>query len=249
MAKKTTKTITEDKIKVEDISTPKTEKTKAIKESLEIDNSKELELEKIKLELEKEKLEIEKQKAEIQLEMEKMKLFMATMQNNNQDNKEVEDEELEISCNMIYGISLESQNKDVQMSLKYNQNSIVLESDFKKLIRKVSIRKLFEDGIVYFVDESNYKKFGINNYNDISDKKLKEILKENISTITSKFNELTQNKKNINVLHSLLYRICRMIKDNEINDLSYGTRKSLEEDYFKIQFDKGISYLIALENK
>lgn len=159
--------------------------------------------------------------------------------------KEAEDE-VEIGCRMLQGIGLVSDDGTVSIDLKFNDVQSATISEIKKLFRKSHIKKLFEDGICYFVDEADYEIFSIRNYKDLSDENLISLLTlNNVNDIIKKLDIITEYKRNSNVLNCIIYRICNMIIKGQLKDWDYYVRKGIES-YFDIEFDRGISILNSI---
>lgn len=224
-------------------------KTEIIDENIDIvnkeDKKEELVSGEVNNEEKKELSEVEALKKQI----EEMKIAMQLLLNNQtQPVKNDKEDEVIIGCRVLQGIGWGDPNDTAgEIRLKYNEELPVTISDMKRFFRKYSTKKLFEDGLCYFSNENDYVLFNIKKHVDLSNDNLVRILKmNNIQSIISEFNVLTENKKNSSVINCVIYRICDMIKKNEIN-LDYYTRTALEK-YFGIEFDRGIIILRALEN-
>ena len=89
--------------------------------------------------------------------------------------KEAEDE-VEVGCRMLQGIGLNSEDGTVSVDISFNDTQSLTISEVKKLFRRAHIKKLFEDGVCYFEDETNYQAFNIRNHKDLSDESLISLL-------------------------------------------------------------------------
>ena len=158
------------------------------------------------------------------------------------------DNEVIIGCRMLQGVGWGDPNKDEgEIRLRFNEEQTVTVSDMKKFFRQASIRKLFEDGICYFANEEDYVLFNIRKYKDLSNGNLINILeKENINDVIRELDKITESKKNSSIVNCIVFRICDMIKNNELK-WDYYTRKAIE-DYFGVEFDRGILTLKALQD-
>lgn len=158
------------------------------------------------------------------------------------------EEEIEIGTYMLQGVGLTSTtDKTLSISIPYNSIQALDLSEMKKLLRQQNIRELFENGVCYFVNKEDYALLGINNHIDLSDDTLEELLNlKNVNEIIKKLNIMTSSLQNATVTNCIIYRICKMIKDNKLEKLEYITRKSLE-DYFGLPFERGIKTLMSLE--
>ena len=183
---------------------------------------------------------------------EMQKAMMAMMTNNmvaqNSMANNSEEDEVVIGCRVLQGIGW-GNPKDTagEIRLRFNEEQAVTVSDMKKFFRNYSVKKLFIDGICYFKDKEDYAKFGIKNFVDLSNENLLDILTNgDTNTIVGKIAEITENKKNSNIVNCIIYRICDMIRRNQLT-WDYYTRKGVE-DYFNMEFDRGIATLDAIDS-
>lgn len=183
---------------------------------------------------------------------EMQKAMMAMMTNNmvaqNSMANNSEEDEVVIGCRVLQGIGW-GNPKDTagEIRLRFNEEQVVTVADMKKFFRNYSVKKLFIDGICYFKDKEDYAKFGIKNFVDLSNENLLSILTNgDTNTIVGKIAEITENKKNSNIVNCIIYRICDMIRRNQLT-WDYYTRKGVEQ-YLGIEFDRGIMTLTAIDN-
>lgn len=203
----------------------------------------------------KEKKEVEENSEVVALkqQLEEMKKAMEVLMNNKAVEpskiyvKEAEDEVI-IGCRILQGVGWGDPNKDEgEIRLRFNEEQSVTVSDMKKFFRIASIRKLFEDGICYFSNEEDYALFNIRKHIDLSNENLINILNnKNANEIIRELDKLTNEKKNGSIVNCIVYRICDMIKTNELK-WDYYTRKAIE-DYLGVEFDRGIMTLNALQD-
>lgn len=205
-------------------------------------------VEEVKSEVNNEPSEVELLKAQI----EEMKKAMAEMTkkasepSNSIIVKEAEDE-VEIGCRMLQGIGLTSDDGTVYISLSFDDVQSLTINEMKKLFRRAYIKRLFEDGICYFVDEESYKLFNIRKHKDLSEEALVSLLTSgSVNDIIKELDVITENKRNSNVLNCVIYRICNMIRKGQLKDWDYYIRKGIES-YFGTEFDRGISILNSLD--
>lgn len=158
-----------------------------------------------------------------------------------------EDDEVVIGCRVLQGIGWGAPEDPAgEIRLRFNEEQVVTVSDMKRFFRQHSIRKLFEDGLCYFAEPENYALFNIRKHIDLSDDNLIEILtQEDINDIIRDLDEITTHKKNSSIVNCIVFRICDMIRKNTL-DWDYYKRKAIE-DYFNMEFDRGINTLKALE--
>lgn len=160
--------------------------------------------------------------------------------------KEAEDE-VTIGCRMLQGIGLHSDDGTIKINLSFNEEQTATINEMKKLLRQAGVKKAFEDGICYFQDEACYKIFNIKGYKDLSDESLIALLSlKDVNEIIRKLDNLTENKKESSVVNCIIYRICNMIRKKQLSNWDYYVRKGIE-DYFKIEFDRGINILNSLD--
>ena len=107
-------------------------------------------------------------------QLEEMKKAMESLMNNKATEpskiyvKEA-DNEVIIGCRILQGVGWGDPAKDEgEIRLRFNEEQTVTVSDMKKFFRQASIRKLFEDGICYFVNEEDYALFNIRKHIDLS---------------------------------------------------------------------------------
>lgn len=205
-------------------------------------------VEEVKSEVNNEPSEVELLKAQI----EEMKKAMAEMTKKASEPsksiivKEAEDE-VEIGCRMLQGIGLTSDDGTVYISLSFDDVQSLTINEMKKLFRRAYIKRLFEDGICYFVDEESYKLFNIRKHKDLSEEALVSLLTSgSVNDIIKELDVITENKRNSNVLNCVIYRICNMIRKGQLKDWDYYIRKGIES-YFGTEFDRGISILNSLD--
>lgn len=194
--------------------------------------------------------------SELKKQIEEMKKAMEALIVNNNANvpsnnviiKEAE-EEIEIGTRMIQGIGFTSTDETISLRINYNQIQALSLSEMKKLLRQQEIKRLFENGICYFINKEDYALLGIRNAIDLSTESLQRILiSGNLNEIVRELNSITSNLKNSTVIHCLIYRICDMIRKGELANMDYVTRTGLS-NYFKLEngFEKGIKTLNDLD--
>lgn len=159
-----------------------------------------------------------------------------------------EDDEVVIGCRVLQGIGWGDPSEPAgEIRLRFNEEQTVTVSDMKRFFRRHSIRKLFENGLCYFAEPESYALFNIRKYVDLSDENLVRILdRKDVNEVIRDLDKLTENKKNSSIINCIVFRICDMIRKN-ILTWDYYTRKAIE-DYFSMDFDRGINTLKAMEN-
>lgn len=226
------------------VATKSAEKVKEVKDTKTVDEVKEVKVE----EKSKESEEVKALKQQLE-EMKKAMELLAAQSTQPQQQVIVkkEEDEVVIGCRMLQGVGWgDPGDPSGEIRLEFNEEQSVTVSDMKRFFRQASIRRLFVDGICYFAEPENYKLFNIREYTDLSNDMLVSILtEEDINNIVRKLDKITEAKKNSRIVNCLIYRICDMIRNNELQ-WDYYTRKAVE-DYFGMEFDRGISTLRAID--
>lgn len=189
-------------------------------------------------------------------QLEEMKKAMEALINsknevNTPSNKIVvrnEEDEVTIGCRVLQGIGWSDPTGAAgDIRLAFNEEQSVSVSDMKRFFRQHSVKKLFEDGLCYFVEPEDYALFNIRKHIDLSDENLNNILTgSDLNEIVRELNKLTDNQKNSSIVNCLVFRICEMIRKHVLN-WDYYTRKGVE-DYFGMEFDRGIVTLNAIDS-
>lgn len=190
---------------------------------------------------------------DLKMQIEQMKdlINSLTEKNSNSTDKVIikeEEEEIEIGTYMVQGVGLTAGDIEVKISTEMPQGLPL--SDVKKLLRKQEIRRLFEDGVCYFINEEDYALLKVKRKVDLSQKNIKSILlKDNIQDIIKDLKYMTSDLKDATITHCLIYNICDLIRKGEIPELNYYVRKDIES-FFKIDggFERGIKTLNDLES-
>lgn len=208
------------------------------------------EIEEIKENENKESEEVNALKAQL----EEMKNAMAElMKNQNSNNQQVayvrgQEGDTVIGCRVLQGVGWgDPSGVSGEVRLKYGEEQSIPISDMKRFFRNHSIKKLFEDGLCYFAEPTDYAIFNIRNYTDLSDEGLEKIFtQDNVNDIIKDLNKITTEKKDSGIVNCLIFRICDMIRHNKLS-WDYYTRKAVE-NYFGTEFDRGIATLTAIDN-
>lgn len=152
-----------------------------------------------------------------------------------------------VGCRAFSGAPLSNQDESVCYTFACGEEKEIDVSDLKDILKDNGLRKnkvLFRDGLFYFKDKSYYDYFGIKNVIDLSDEAIKEIvLTDNVDSMLRKVKEITKDRTNFNVMHTLKFKIAQMIVDESQPLLGwrYDSRKALE-DYLGNKFDDLVAY-------
>lgn len=169
----------------------------------------------------------------------------ALMKENISQRKEIEmlktssnkNENVEIGCNAVMGVTLASTSGDIQVDVKYGEVITMPSEDVKILLKNNKNRKLFSECIIYFIDESNYGVFGIRKRIDISNEKIIEVVNSNDEKLILSYLEgCTSKKFELSTTNTLFYKIVIMNINKEFGIMPYEARKVIE-DYFSMKID------------
>ena len=144
-----------------------------------------------------------------------------------------------IGSREINGTPIHSPNNDVKLVIKYGSNNAIKmgEHDIKSALQSNYVREYLEKGILYFVDEEDYKYYDVRHDFDLKDEDVVSIVYKSQNQMISDFNRLTDNKRDDPVVHCLFYRIAELIKDNKLGQLKYENRLAIEK-YFNFSLDQ-----------
>ena len=196
-----------------------------------------------------------KQIEAMQQQMQQMTAMFAMLQNGgfNFANNANKKEEVRIGCRAFSGITLSTRDESIQYTFEVGDEKDIPIEDMKQLLKENGTRnnkKLFEKGLFYFVDKEDYKTFGITPRVDLSIENIKRIVTEpDIDKMLREVKEITKDKVDWAVTHSLKFTIAQMWVDKETQPLknwTYANRVALE-NYFGNKFDDLIAS-IGLHN-
>ena len=191
---------------------------------------------------------IEKQANEIDSLKEQITALMALMgQNVASKQNSVDKETVVVGCRAFSGAPLANQDESVCYTFSCGEEKAIDISDLKDILKDSGLRKnkfLFRDGIFYFKDEKYYVYFGIKNVVDLSDEAIKAfVLIPDVNAMLRKAKEITKDRTNFNIMHTLKFKIAQMIVDSSqpLMGWRYDSRKALE-DYLGCKFDDLVAY-------
>lgn len=182
---------------------------------------------------------------EMQKQMQQMATMFAMLQNGGMNfaNNSSQKENVRIGCRAFSGIPLSTRDESIQYSFEVGDEKDIPIDDLKQLLKENGTRnnkRLFEKGLLYFVDEDDYKTFGIRPRVDLSIENIKRIVTEpDIDKMIREVKEMTKDKVDWAITHSLKFTIAQMWvdKDNQpLKDWTYANRVALE-NYFGNKFD------------
>lgn len=138
--------------------------------------------------------------------------------------------------------ALESPDHTLNVVLKCAKPTVIDFEDMKELLKETAYhhyKKLFEENLLYFTNEDDYKRFNIKRKIELSDATIKDILFLPQEQMLEKMNELTGNKRNYNMSNVLIYTIAEMLvkASKPLKGWDYESRVALET-YFSVKFDQ-----------
>lgn len=144
---------------------------------------------------------------------------------------------VDVSCNLIMGAQLTSPSGDIDIEVKYGEVITLSDEDIRILLKNSTNRDMFTNCLVFFVDESNYNKFGIRRRVNICDDVIVETIKNGTEESVCKyFDECTSKKFEPTVMNTLFYKIVILNLDGKFGNLPYGIRKAIEK-YFNMELE------------
>ena len=187
-----------------------------------------------------------KQIADLQASVSALIALAGNAVNSEQPKKEEETTAV-VGCRAFSGAPLVNQDESLNYSFACGEEKEIDISDLKDLLKDSGVRKnklLFRDGIFYFKDPKYYNYFGIKNVVDLSDSAIKKIvLTDDVNSMIRKVKEITNDRMNFRVTHTLQFKVAQMIVDDSqpLMGWRYDARKALE-DYLGIKFDDLVAY-------
>lgn len=142
-----------------------------------------------------------------------MLAFMAA-QTKQKDDDEEEDGYVYINNNSVGPVNfvLDSEGKSAYYIEAGIQGRPVSKEDMGLALKVGTMRKLFEIGVLEFVDKKNYKKYGIVQTFDLSEKNVVDMLSpNNIPTNYPKLEQLIRVRKERTLEHELCYKALDLV--------------------------------------
>lgn len=194
-------------------------------------------------------IEIENLKNTIAELQEAMKVMLSQKPATTSEKVIVREDEIEIGTYFVQGVGFTSQDESIKISIKAGEVQALTLSEMKKLLRQSEIRKLFEEGVCYFINKEDYAILGIHRKTDLSTANIQRILySKDFNYIVEELNKVTDYKKNSAVTHCLIYRITDLIRKGELANLDYNTRKGIADYFGLMGFERGIQTLNELDS-
>jgi len=181
---------------------------------------------------------------QMQKQLQEMQSAFIQMQSNGinlkKNNVINDNEQYEIGCRLVNGVLIYSPKREIERRISYKETIFVNGYEMEMLLKSNFVRDFLAKGVLYFVNEENYKQFNIYEVMDISDKWITNTLL-NLSSeeVIEKLNNVTRNKKDDTVVHSIFYRIVELYKNGDVRRMDYETLKAIEK-YFNYKIDNAI---------
>ena len=148
-------------------------------------------------------------------EIEDLKNLMLTFMAGQGKNKDDDDDEyVYVNNNSVGKVNfvLDSEGKSAYYIEAGIQGRPISKEDIALALKIGTMRKLFELGVLEFVDKKNYKKFGIVQLFDLSEKHVLELLSpENIAQNYSSLENLIKTRKERTLEHELCYKALDLV--------------------------------------
>lgn len=148
-------------------------------------------------------------------EIEDLKNLMLTFMAGQGKNKDDDDDEyVYINNNSVGKVNfvLDSEGKSAYYIEAGIQGRPISKEDIALALKIGTMRKLFELGVLEFVDKKNYKKFGIVQLFDLSERHVLELLSpENIAQNYSSLENLIKTRKERTLEHELCYKALDLV--------------------------------------
>ena len=180
---------------------------------------------------------------EMQANMQNMQQLLIASQANQVSGAGNKDGSTRVGCRIFNGATLVSQGGDISIPIQYRDETEIDYSELREIFKNpFGYKTMFRKGTLYFVNDDDYKRFGITKDIDLSDNHLKSILENtNASAVIEEVKNITNDKRDLTEMFALIYQIAYLI-DNKILELDYDVRNSLEK-YFEVDFKTLINNL------
>lgn len=188
---------------------------------------------------------IKQRNKDLEAQMQEMNRALVAMQSqmlelgqtaNNGDNVQNEkDEEVVIGCRAFSGCPLSNLDESIAFKLECGEEKYILVDDLKELFKDNMYKHnkvLFQKGVFYFTDESNYERFRIKKEKDLTPSNICRILLlQDINSVITEFNALTNSKTDATIMHTVLFMIAMLLDDEKrpLKDWDYDNRVVLEK--------------------
>jgi hypothetical protein len=171
-------------------------------------------------------------------QLEELQRALIKMQSNQTttSSNELFENEIEICGRFVNGISIYSPNKEVIRDIPFNGSVTVDEIELSSLLKSNFVRDFLEKDIIYFKDESIYKKKKIKKKYELDNDSFTDMIMNNSTDkVVEIINTMTKNMKDDPMIHCVFYRIVELCYEGKLTKMPHTTRKELEKIFeFKI---------------
>lgn len=160
----------------------------------------------------------------------------------------VNDKEISIGCRLFCGATLLSPSGEIQIRVKCGEETTLTIHEMQEIFRnQFRYKRLFEKGVLYFVDEEMYDYFKIRNVLDLSDEALVDALTGSVESMKSFLANITDNKRDDMVEHTICYKTAKLLDSGKLGDWSYGNRVGFDA-YMGVKIENIIKLMKKIEN-
>ena len=150
----------------------------------------------------------------------------------------INDTQIEIGCRLFCGAVLMSPSGEIEISLKCGEEVEVTIREMQEIFRSTfGYKKLFEKGVLYFVDPEMYDHFKVRNPIDLSEDALVEhLLNEDYTQMIKFLKDITNDRREDMICHTICYNTALLYMAGKLDDWSYANRNNFES-YMKVKVD------------
>jgi hypothetical protein len=180
---------------------------------------------------------LQKQMLEMQEAFIKMQANQSAPSQTNTNDDMPLDKLYEIGSRFVNGLSIFSPNKEVLRDIPFNDVVTVDDIELNNLLKSNFVREFFEKDIIYFNDETLYKRKRIKKKFELDDKAFVNfILNNSTAYVVDTLNTMTNGLKDDPMVHCIFYRIVELCYSGKLVAMSYETRKAIEKMFeFKVE--------------
>lgn len=144
----------------------------------------------------------------------------------------------EIGCRLFCGAVLTSPSGDVEITLKHGEEVEVTVREMNEVFRsQFGYKKMFEKGVLYFVDPEMYDHFKIRNPIDLSEDVIVEhLLDEDYNRMIKYLSTITNGRRDDMVCHTICYNTAMLYSKGKLENWAYANRVNFES-YMKVKVD------------
>jgi len=158
-------------------------------------------------------------------------------------------DEVTIGCLDINGITMKDRQGLLRVPVKYREEVTISQRELKDIIASNTTkwRKIFESGMLYFIDEKFYALFKMKPKFSMSEASIKKLLNaKKPADLEKEILAITNSNRDSYVVHALWYRIIDLIDKGVVGEFPYENRNLLEK-YFAFPIDQAIRALREYE--